>query len=174
MQLGIHDFETVKPISKGAFGVVYLCRHKSTGELYAVCIHPLWVCMRLDGNMLSMCMRLDMTHEWLDVYIHVLRMQHSHTHKHSIHTQVKVLKKEDVRRKNQFKYVKAEKSIMAAVDCPFVVHLYCSFQSRDYLYLVMEYVQGGDCYSLLQVPFRVFSGLYVHMYSRTYAIKTAR
>jgi serine/threonine kinase 38 len=35
-ELGIHDFETVKPISKGAFGVVYLCRHKQSGELYAV------------------------------------------------------------------------------------------------------------------------------------------
>ncbi|EKX34402.1 hypothetical protein GUITHDRAFT_56792, partial [Guillardia theta CCMP2712] len=96
--LGISDFETVKPISKGAFGVVYLCRHKLDGQLYAV----------------------------------------------------KVLKKADVRRKNQFKYVKAEKTIMAAVDCPFVVKLICSFQTRENLYLVMEYVQGGDCYTLLQ------------------------
>mmetsp|Transcript_24573 Transcript_24573/g.80532 ORF Transcript_24573/g.80532 Transcript_24573/m.80532 type:complete len:1491 (-) Transcript_24573:126-4598(-) len=97
-ELGISDFETVKPISKGAFGVVYLCRHKLDGQLYAV----------------------------------------------------KVLKKADVRRKNQFKYVKAEKTIMAAVDCPFVVKLICSFQTRENLYLVMEYVQGGDCYTLLQ------------------------
>ena len=96
--LGIQDFETVKPISKGAFGVAYLCRHKKNNEYYAV----------------------------------------------------KVLSKADVRRKNQFRCVNAEKSIMAVVDCPFVVHLYCSFQSRDSLYLVMEYVQGGDCYSLLQ------------------------
>ncbi len=62
-----------------------------------------------------------------------------------------VLKKADVRRKNQFKYVNAEKSILATVDCPFVVKLICSFQTRDNLYLVMEYVQGGDCYTLMQV-----------------------
>ena len=97
-QAGIADFETVKPISKGAFGVVYLCRHKEDGKLYAV----------------------------------------------------KVLKKADIRRKNQFKYVKAERAIMATVDCPFVVKLICSFQTRANLYLVMEYVQGGDCYTLLQ------------------------
>jgi len=78
--------------------VVYLCRHKEDGKLYAV----------------------------------------------------KVLKKADVRRKNQFKYVKAERAIMATVDCPFVVKLICSFQTRANLYLVMEYVQGGDCYTLLQ------------------------
>lgn len=89
VELGIHDFETVKPISKGAFGVVYLCKHKPTGEHFAV----------------------------------------------------KVLKKADVRSKNQFKYVNSEKSIMAAVDCPFVVKLICSFQTRENLYLVMEYVQ---------------------------------
>ena len=63
-----------------------------------------------------------------------------------------VLKKADIRRKNQFKYVKAERAIMATVDCPFVVKLICSFQTRANLYLVMEYVQGGDCYTLLQVP----------------------
>ena len=97
-QAGIADFETVKPISKGAFGVVYLCRHKADGQLYAI----------------------------------------------------KVLKKATIRRKNQFKYVKAERAIMATVDCPFVVKLICSFQTRANLYLVMEYVQGGDCYTLLQ------------------------
>ena len=47
---------------------------------------------------------------------------------------------------------------MAAVDCPFVVHLYCSFQSRDNLYLLMEYVPGGDCYSLLQVRLLLLHG----------------
>ncbi|KAJ1465218.1 hypothetical protein T484DRAFT_1865858 [Baffinella frigidus] len=32
-----------------------------------------------------------------------------------------VLKKADVRRKNNFKFVRNEKTIMASVDCPFVV-----------------------------------------------------
>jgi hypothetical protein len=42
-----------------------------------------------------------------------------------------VLRKADIRRKNQFKYVRAEKAIMASVDCPFVVRLLCSFQVRE-------------------------------------------
>ena len=98
MYARIHTRTQVKPISKGAFGIVYLCRHKADGQLYAV----------------------------------------------------KVLKKADIRRKNQFKYVKAERAIMASVDCSFVVKLICSFQTRANLYLVMEYIQGGDCYTLLQ------------------------
>ncbi len=29
------------------------------------------------------------------------------------------------------------------------VRLFCSFQDRSYLYMVMEYVPGGDCMTLL-------------------------
>ena len=52
--------------------------------------------------------------------------------------------------KNQVMNAKAERTILAQLDSPFVVKLYYSFQSQDYLYLVMEYVNGGDCASLLK------------------------
>jgi serine/threonine protein kinase len=38
--VGIEDFEVLKPISRGAFGRVYLARKRSTGDLYAVKVCP--------------------------------------------------------------------------------------------------------------------------------------
>ena len=40
--------------------------------------------------------------------------------------------------------------MMRQSDSPYVAQLYSSFQSRDYLYLVMEYLNGGDCANLLK------------------------
>ncbi|GAA97405.1 uncharacterized protein L969DRAFT_94460 [Mixia osmundae IAM 14324] len=96
----IKDFEIIKPISKGAFGSVYLAKKKTTGDYYAI----------------------------------------------------KVLKKSDMIAKNQVTNVKAERLIlMTQADSEFVVRLYYTFQSRDYLFLVMEYLNGGDCAALLKV-----------------------
>jgi serine/threonine-protein kinase RIM15 len=36
VQTSIKDFEIIKPISKGAFGSVYLAKKKSTGDYYAI------------------------------------------------------------------------------------------------------------------------------------------
>lgn len=96
----IKDFEIIKPISKGAFGSVYLSKKKSTGEYFAI----------------------------------------------------KVLKKADMVAKNQVTNVKAERAIMMwQGESDFVAKLYWTFSSKDYLYLVMEYLNGGDCASLIKV-----------------------
>ncbi|KAH6682335.1 serine/threonine-protein kinase RIM15 [Plectosphaerella plurivora] len=96
----IKDFEIIKPISKGAFGSVYLSKKKSTGEYFAI----------------------------------------------------KVLKKADMVAKNQVGNVKAERAIlMWQGQSEFVAKLYWTFSSKDYLYLVMEYLNGGDCASLIKV-----------------------
>lgn len=96
----IKDFEVIKPISKGAFGSVYLSKKKSTGEYFAI----------------------------------------------------KVLKKADMVAKNQVTNVKAERAIMMwQGESDFVAKLYWTFSSKDYLYLVMEYLNGGDCASLIKV-----------------------
>lgn len=63
---------------------------------------------------------------------------------------IKVLRKSDMIQKNQVKYVKAERNILATIHNPFVIKMYYTFQSKDYLYIVMEYASGGDCFSLLQ------------------------
>lgn len=96
----IKDFDIIKPISKGAFGSVFLAKKRSTGDYYAI----------------------------------------------------KFLKKSDMIAKNQVMNVKAERMIlMTQTDSPFVTKLYYTFQSKDYLYLVLEYLNGGDCSALVKV-----------------------
>ncbi len=95
----IKDFDIIKPISKGAFGSVFLAKKKATGDYYAI----------------------------------------------------KVLKKADMIAKNQITNVKAERMIlMKQAESPFVAKLYFTFQSKDNLYLVMEYLNGGDCAALIK------------------------
>ena len=54
--------------------------------------------------------------------------------------------------KNQVTNVKAERAIMMwQGESDFVAKLYWTFSSKDYLYLVMEYLNGGDCASLVKI-----------------------
>ncbi|KAJ8536695.1 hypothetical protein K7X08_035096 [Anisodus acutangulus] len=94
----IEDFEIIKPISRGAFGRVFLARKRATGDLFAI----------------------------------------------------KVLKKADMIRKNAVENILAERDILISVRNPFVVRFFYSFTCRDNLYLVMEYLNGGDLFSLLR------------------------
>ncbi|KAL2455007.1 putative serine/threonine protein kinase IRE4 [Forsythia ovata] len=63
---------------------------------------------------------------------------------------IKVLKKLDMLWKNDIDRILAERNILITVRNPFVVRFFYSFTSRDNLYLVMEYLNGGDLYSLLK------------------------
>ncbi|KAG2398269.1 serine/threonine protein [Vigna angularis] len=94
----IEDFEIIKPISRGAFGRVFLTRKRATGDLFAI----------------------------------------------------KVLKKADMIRKNAVQSILAERDILISVRNPFVVRFFYSFTCRENLYLVMEYLNGGDLYSMLR------------------------
>lgn len=60
------------------------------------------------------------------------------------------------KRKN-YKRVIAERNAMAMSSNNFVVKLYYSFQGKDYLYLVMEYLSGGDLFSLLRTEGIIFN-----------------
>ncbi|XP_029955253.1 serine/threonine-protein kinase greatwall-like [Salarias fasciatus] len=95
----IEDFTVLKPISRGAFGKVYLARKKSNARLYAV----------------------------------------------------KVMKKADMVDKNMTGQMKAERDALALSKSPFVVHLFYSLQTATKIYLVMEYLIGGDVKSLLHI-----------------------
>ncbi|CAH7668296.1 kinase-like domain-containing protein [Phakopsora pachyrhizi] len=89
----------LKPISKGAFGQVWLAKKKTTGDYYAI----------------------------------------------------KILKKQDIISKNQIMNVKSEQKIlMNQSDSIFFIKLFNTFSSRDHLYLVMEYLNGGDCAALVK------------------------
>ncbi|XP_078441696.1 protein kinase superfamily protein isoform X2 [Wolffia australiana] len=63
---------------------------------------------------------------------------------------IKVLKKLHMIRKNDIERILAERNILITVRNPFVVRFFYSFTCRDNLYLVMEYLNGGDLYSLLR------------------------
>lgn len=62
---------------------------------------------------------------------------------------LKVISKSWVLRRNQLNHVVAERKILSCLRDPFIVGYKCSFQSHFFLYLVLEYVQGGELYSLL-------------------------
>ena len=94
----IEDFEIIKPISRGAFGRVFLAKKRVTGDLFAI----------------------------------------------------KVLRKADMIRKNAVESILAERDILISARNPFVVRFFYSFTCRENLYLVMEYLNGGDLYSLLR------------------------
>eukprot|EP01080_Neovahlkampfia_damariscottae_P007023 gene7023-11188_t len=58
---------------------------------------------------------------------------------------MKILKKSEMLKKNQISHVRAERDILSmSQDNPWMVQLDCSFQDDDFLYLVMEYLPGGD------------------------------
>ncbi|KAK9747647.1 hypothetical protein RND81_02G005500 [Saponaria officinalis] len=62
---------------------------------------------------------------------------------------MKKLKKSEMLRRGQVEHVKAERNLLAEVDSNCIVKLYCSFQDDDFLYLIMEYLPGGDMMTLL-------------------------
>ncbi|XP_023223649.1 serine/threonine-protein kinase LATS1-like [Centruroides sculpturatus] len=68
---------------------------------------------------------------------------------------MKTLRKADVFKRNQAAHVKAERDILAEADNEWVVKLYYSFQDKDNLYFVMDYIPGGDLMSLL-IKFGIF------------------
>ena len=62
---------------------------------------------------------------------------------------VKKIKKEVLDNKNQVIHIKNEQLFMSKVKSPWIVELKASFQDYDYLYLVMEFLQGGDLMNIL-------------------------
>ena len=62
---------------------------------------------------------------------------------------VKKIKKDLIKEKNQIMHIRNEQLFMSKVKSPWIVELYASFQEDDYLYLIMEYLPGGDFMNLL-------------------------
>jgi len=62
----------------------------------------------------------------------------------------KILKKKEILRLKQVEHVMNEKTILQNIDHPFIINLKCCFQDTRYLYLVMEYVVGGEFFAHLR------------------------
>ncbi|GBG25868.1 Protein kinase, putative [Hondaea fermentalgiana] len=77
---------------------------------------------------------------------------------------MKVLAKGQVLEKNNMSYVREERNILSKTNHPFVVQLMCAFQTPSKLYLVMEYVSGGELFSHLREE-----GLFEEHQARFYA-----
>ncbi|KAL0392052.1 UNVERIFIED_CONTAM: Serine/threonine-protein kinase-like [Sesamum radiatum] len=62
---------------------------------------------------------------------------------------MKKLKKSDMLSRGQVEHVRSERNLLVEVDSRCIVKLFYSFQDSDYLYLIMEYLPGGDIMTLL-------------------------
>lgn len=62
---------------------------------------------------------------------------------------MKILRKMDMLEKDQVAHVRAERDILVEADHQWVVKMYYSFQDYANLYLIMEYLAGGDMMTLL-------------------------
>ncbi|XP_029707080.1 microtubule-associated serine/threonine-protein kinase 1 isoform X2 [Takifugu rubripes] len=92
------DFQSIKLISNGAYGAVYLVRHRETRQRFAM----------------------------------------------------KKINKQNLILRNQIQQAFVERDILTFAENPFVVSMFCSFETRRHLCMVMEYVEGGDCATLLK------------------------
>ncbi|GFW18084.1 hypothetical protein TNCV_4006241 [Trichonephila clavipes] len=63
---------------------------------------------------------------------------------------MKKISKHNLMLRNQVEQAFAERDIMSFTDNPFVVSMFCSFETKKHLCMVMEYVEGGDCATLLK------------------------
>eukprot|EP00792_Barthelona_sp_PAP020_P006387 TRINITY_DN2978_c1_g1_i2.p1 TRINITY_DN2978_c1_g1~~TRINITY_DN2978_c1_g1_i2.p1 ORF type:complete len:376 (-),score=99.91 TRINITY_DN2978_c1_g1_i2:293-1420(-) len=63
---------------------------------------------------------------------------------------LKILKKSKVAKLQQIQHVKAEKSILARVRHPFIVNLVHSYQNEENLYMLQEFVNGGELFAHLR------------------------
>ena len=63
---------------------------------------------------------------------------------------LKIIDREKTIEKAQEDFVRSEVSIMRNINSDYIVKLYYSFQNDNYLFFVMEYMNGGDLGNLLQ------------------------
>ncbi|XP_077966799.1 serine/threonine-protein kinase 38-like [Styela clava] len=62
---------------------------------------------------------------------------------------MKMLRKKDMMDKEQVAHVRAERDILVQAENPWVVKMFYSFQDTYNLYLIMEFLPGGDMMTLL-------------------------
>jgi serine/threonine protein kinase len=59
---------------------------------------------------------------------------------------MKILDKKTVVSYNQEEHTKSERDLMVKVDCPFIIDIKFAFQDKQNLYLVTEFMPGGELF----------------------------
>eukprot|EP00736_Rhodelphis_marinus_P010551 Rmarinus@m.18454 len=59
---------------------------------------------------------------------------------------MKVLRKENVIKQNEVQHTRTERAILQRIKHPFIVGLQYAFQTNEKLYMVMDFVAGGELY----------------------------
>ena len=59
---------------------------------------------------------------------------------------MKILSKTQIKLKKQEEHTKTERNLMVKVNCPFVVNIKFAFQDESKLYIVSDFMQGGDMF----------------------------
>lgn len=77
--------------------------------------------------------------------VHLVRSKHN-----SRFYAIKVLNKEKVVKMKQVEHTNSEREMLVRVRHPFLVNLWGTFQDVNNLYMVMDFVAGGELFSLLR------------------------
>lgn len=59
---------------------------------------------------------------------------------------LKVLRKDNIIKRNQVEHTRTERSVLGYVKHPFIVGMHMAFQSKDKLYFVLDYCAGGELF----------------------------
>ena len=59
---------------------------------------------------------------------------------------MKVLDKKMLKQRKQQIHTKTERDLMVKINCPFIVNIKSAFQDETKLYIVSEFLQGGDLF----------------------------
>ena len=78
---------------------------------------------------------------------------------------MKILDKNMLKQRNQQIHTKTERDLMVKINCPFIVNIKSAFQDKDRLYIVSEFLQGGDLFfHLHERRFTVFPEIKARFY----------
>jgi serine/threonine protein kinase len=81
---------------------------------------------------------------------------------------LKALSKVDVVKMKQVEHTINEKNILEAAQFPFIIHLLGTFQDTQHIYLLLDYICGGELFSFLRR-----SGTFPNHVARFYASEIA-
>ena len=69
---------------------------------------------------------------------------------------MKSLVKTEMLRRDQLAHVRSERDVLAEAESPWVVKLFTTFQDAYFLYMIMEFLPGGDMMTML-IKYEIFS-----------------